>query len=216
MNPDGKKSKLEVGVDVPWVTSWSEEREQGVGVCPTVGDRLAILQDDRAGYGKPQYSMNHFVRQRASVGRMLCPMCGQPTAEGDRWTQVASRTTARRLRAVRRFPLPAQIPDHQIIIDAGAIAPLHLACVHRSLEHCPHLRSNPKVEVMAFPARWVAFPLYVEGVPDPGPRLVLANPGPAPRPIPIISFLQLCGVTDEIDAKRRGRLARGPRTQSPF
>ena len=42
------KSRLKVGVDVPWVTSWTDEPILGVAPCPTVGGRLAIGQTQRA------------------------------------------------------------------------------------------------------------------------------------------------------------------------
>ena len=77
-----QESRLKVGVDVPWVTSWSDEESLGVRPCPSIGGRLAICQAERPGVGRPQYSMNHLRRQRETVGRMLCPMCGQPTAAG--------------------------------------------------------------------------------------------------------------------------------------
>ncbi len=64
-----KPSSLKVGVDVPWVTSWTGEPSLGVGPCPSVGGALAILQAERPGQGKPLYSQNHAVRQRLSVQR---------------------------------------------------------------------------------------------------------------------------------------------------
>ena len=76
-------STLVVGSDVPWVTSWSGEQIVGAAPCQTVGGRLALMQASDPGSGKPQYSKNHLVRQRLTVVRMLCPMCGEPTAEGD-------------------------------------------------------------------------------------------------------------------------------------
>ena len=75
-----KPSALKVGVDVPWVTSWSVEEVIGVRPCPTVDSRPALVQTSNAGFGKPQYSQNHLVRQRLTVRNMLCPMCGKPTS----------------------------------------------------------------------------------------------------------------------------------------
>jgi hypothetical protein len=34
------KSRLKVGVDVPWVTSWTDEPILGVAPCATVGGQL--------------------------------------------------------------------------------------------------------------------------------------------------------------------------------
>jgi hypothetical protein len=200
-------SRLIVGVDVPWVTSWSQEEGLGVRPCPTVGGRLAICQAERPGEGKPQYSMNHFRRQRETVGRMLCPMCGQPTAAGDRWTQIAKRVPAGLLRAKGLGrAMPPVVPDAQILIDAGSIAPLHEACVKRSLEHCPHLKAHPGVEVMPWPAQWTVTPLLVEATPLAPPLAVLAAPRLSVAPTAVISFLQIFGLTPEHDPRWRRRL----------
>ncbi len=204
------KSRLKVGVDVPWVTSWTDEPILGVAPCATVGGRLAIGQAERAGCGRPEYSKNHLRRQRASVAGMLCPMCGAPTPEGDRFTQVARATPAGVLRARGlAAALPPDVDDARIVINAGAVAPLHRACVDRSLTHCPHLRSLPDIEVRPFPARWTVAPLEVEAVADAAPQLFLARPTMTPRMVSVVSFLQLCGVTEEQDPKWR-RLLRPP------
>lgn len=201
-----QESRLKVGVDVPWVTSWSEEESLGVRPCPTVGGRFAVCQAERPGLGKPQYSMNHFRRQRETIGRMLCPMCGQATAHGDRWTQIAKRVPAGVLRAKGLDTiLPAAVPDDRIMIDAGSIAPLHDACVKRSLEHCPHLKSHPGVEVMAWPERWMVAPLLIQTVP-PRSLAVMAAPGPTPSPRVAVSFLQVFGLTEERDPRWRRRM----------
>ena len=192
-----KPSSLKVGVDVPWVTSWTGEPSLGVGPCPSVGGALAILQADSPGQGKPLYSQNHAVRQRLSVRDMLCPMCGRPTGAEDRWTQVAHPVAAGRLRATGRGDrLPADLTDDSILVDAGAIAPLHRACVDRSLRYCPHLKADPHIDVRRFPDRWIVLPLMARA--EAAPRLFLARPTPA-RTAAVIGFLQLCGLTDERD-----------------
>ena len=201
------KSRLKVGVDVPWVTSWTEEPILGVAPCATVGGRLAIGQAEHAGWGRPEYSKNHLRRQRASVAGMLCPMCGEATRPGDRFTQVAKAMPAGVLRARGlAAAVPADVADAQILVNAGAIAPLHRTCVDRSLAHCPHLRSLPDIEVRPFPERWVATPLEVEGVVAAPAQLFLARPAPATRSVRVISFLQLCGVTEDRDPRWRRRL----------
>ena len=202
-----QESRLKVGVDVPWVTSWSNEESLGVRPCPTIGGRLAVCQAERPGLGRPQYSMNHFRRQRETVGKMLCPMCGQPTQAGDRWTQIAKRTPAGLLRAKGLgAALPAAIPDERILIDAGSIAPLHDACVKRSLEHCPHLRSHPGVEVMAWPEHWTVAPLLVQITAPAASLAVLAAPRAAPPPSAAVTFLQIFGLTQALDKRWRRRL----------
>lgn len=189
------RSRLKVGVDVPWVTSWSEEPLAGVRPCPSVAGRLAISQGERPGYGRPEYSRNHMVRQRWSVGRMLCPMCGEATVDGDRWSQTARQVSAGALRAKGFGPLlPGDLADDRPVLDAGAISPLHRACAERSMLHCPHLQAHGHAEPIAFPKRWMVLPLMVEARPKPAHALLAA--GPAPRPTPVVGFLQLCGLPD--------------------
>jgi hypothetical protein len=190
-----KQSSLTVGVDVPWVTSWTAEPIVGVRRCASVGGRPALAQNERAGFGRPEYSKNHLLRQRLSVGRMLCPMCGAPTPPDDRWTQVARLVAAGRLRRQGKGDgLGTEIEDARILLNAGSIAPLHRACVDRSLAHCPHLKADPNVEVMRFPARWTVTPL-----------LIPAEADGASAPVPVIAFLQLCGITDRLDRDWRVR-----------
>ncbi|RZJ93935.1 MAG: hypothetical protein EON88_13550 [Brevundimonas sp.] len=190
-----KKSQLNVGVDVPWVTSWTAETITGVARCASIGGRLALCQDEAAGYGRPEYSKNHLLRQRLSIRRMLCPMCGQPTHQGDRWTQVARRTSAGSLRrGARRVELPNEIQDGRVVVDAGSIAPLHKACSDLSLQHCPHLKADPNVDVQRFPERWLVTPLLIAATADDGGET------------PVVAFLQLMGVTERIDKdwRRKG------------
>jgi len=197
------QSRLKVGIDVPWVTSWSEEEILGVRPCPTVNGRLAICQAEHAGYGKPQYSKNHLRRQRASVLQMLCPMCGLATAEDDRWTQIARPVAAGVLRARGlSAALPKDLADERIVIDAGAISPSHLACVERSLQHCPHLKADPNVQVLRFPERWTTLTLEVRATAQ-APTHVLAMPQRAPAVISVASFIQLCGITEQLDPNWR-------------
>lgn len=195
-----KPSALKVGVDVPWVTSWTEEPVLGVRPCSTVGGRPALVQASAAGLGKPIYSQNHLVRQRQTILRLLCPMCGEPTTADDRWTQVAQRTSAGRLRRDGKVrQLSKDIEDRAVVIDAGSIAPLHKACVDRSLRYCPHLKADPNVNVMPFPARWTVLPLFIEAAP-------IAEAGVAAgAAIAVITFLQLIGLTDRIDKDWRFR-----------
>jgi hypothetical protein len=184
------RSPLEPGVDVPWLTSWSAETVSGVGPCETVGGRLALRQAERPGFGKPQYSMNHLRRQRLTVGGMLCPMCGRPTTEGDRWTQTARRTTAGSLREKGLDQaLPPTVRDRQTLVDAGSIAPLHRDCVRISLRRCPFLRSHDEIDVQPFPRRWTVWPLYIEA------RAVGAHLLSASQPaVAVVTFLQLIGL----------------------
>lgn len=197
------KSRLAVGVDVPWVTSWSQEPIIGVRPCSTVQGRPALVQVSNAGYGRPEYSRNHLVRQRQTVIRMLCPMCGEPTSVGDRWTQVAKFVSAGLLRrSGKAGDLPREIEDRRVLLDAGSIAPLHRACVDRSLAHCPHLKADPNVNVLPFPAKWTLLPLLIEATP-------IAEAGATPlglgAAVAVITFLQLVGITTRVDRDWRFR-----------
>ncbi|MDB5447250.1 MAG: hypothetical protein JWQ97_2567 [Phenylobacterium sp.] len=199
-------SRLMVGVDVPWVTSWSDEPLLGVRPCSSIAGGLAVCQAERAGHGRPQYSRNHLVRQRRSVAQMLCPMCGEPTPQEDRWSQTARRTSAGALRARGLGALiPPELKDAAVMIDAGAISPLHRACAERSLAQCPHLSAMPEAEIRPFPKAWLVAPLMVEARPEGAAPL----PGVGlPAALPVVSFLQLFGVTGELDKRWRRHLRR--------
>lgn len=200
-----RQSSLAVGVDVPWVTSWTSESIEGVRPCLSVGGQLALVQTEQAGFGKPEYSKNHLLRQRLTMTRMLCPMCGQPTAPDDRVTQVARRVAAGKLRASGRAELPAAIADEQILVDAGAIAPLHRRCSDLSLAHCPHLRADPDIDVQPFPARWGLIPLMIEAAAPLPTGFALLAVAAVAAPVAVVTFLQLCGVTDQVDKAWRTR-----------
>lgn len=190
---------LKVGVDVPWVTSWSEERQGGVGPCPTVDGAMAALQVWKPGAGRPLYSRNHLRRQRDSVRALLCPMCGEPTQEGDRWSQTGQFRAAGVLRARGFGPmLPADLDDDRVVLDCGAIAPLHFRCAHAALLRCPHLGAMPDKDLKAFPPSWVVAPLYVEA------RQQVTN-----KAIRAVSFLQLVGITVTRDPDWRRGLPQG-------
>jgi hypothetical protein len=196
-------SKLKVGVDVPWVTSWSAEEPLGVRPCPTVHGRLAICQAERPGQGRPQYSLNHMQRQRASVMRMLCPMCGGESADGDRWSLTGKMEAAGLLRLRgHASALPLDVADDLLVLNCGAISPGHLTCMERSAEQCPHLSSMPGLRLRRFPDRWTISPLLVETTAS-SPQLFLARPAPAPKAV--IGFIQLCGITLDTDPNWRER-----------
>lgn len=189
-------SRLAVGIDVPWVTSWSEEIQGGVGPCPTVDGAIAALQRWKPGAGKPLYARNHLRRQRDSVRAMLCPMCGQATETDDRWSQTGRFQSAGRLRA-QGFgkALPVEMEDDLVVFNAGAIAPLHMACARASLQRCPHLGTMTDRGLKAFPPAWIVVPLYVEA------RQPVTN-----RALRAVSFLQLLGLTQEHDPDWRSRI----------
>lgn len=165
----------------------------GAAPCPTVDGELALGQVERPGYGLPLYSKNHVRRQRASMRDMLCPMCGEPTVVGDRWTLLATRRTAGQLRATRfRASVPEDCKDEQAVLDAGTIAPLHRACADRSLSLCPHLKSNPATELMAFPATSRISPLTILAPPQ--VEHFRRNPFGQSASVLAVGLLHLCGI----------------------
>ena len=191
------ESRLKVGVDVPWVTSWTAEPMLGVGPCPTVAGAPAVHQAQNPGVGRPNYSQNHMNRQRESVWRMLCPMCGEPTPSDDRWSQTGRWTDALALRRAglgHLLPGVAELPDGARVFDGGAIAPCHLACAKRALSHCPHLGAAADQRLKRFPDRWLIAPLNVPATP---------NTPAAGRNVPIAAFLQLYGLNRSAMARVR-------------
>lgn len=178
-------SRLRVGHDVPWVTAWSLEAMAMPSPCPSVDGLLALQQIEKPGKGRPLYSKNHYFRQRRSVREMLCPMCGEATAAGDRWSQTGQWITARDLRGHGMGAwLPIGLPDGQRMLGMGAVAPLHRACAERALTHCPHLGGMTDKTLKPFPATWVTAPILVR------PKMPMMGAKPA------ISFLWLAGIAD--------------------
>jgi hypothetical protein len=174
-------SRLRIGLDVPWVTAWSEEPVAGAAPCPSVDGALAVRQLERPGEGRPLYSKNHLFRQRRSVREMLCPMCGAPTHDGDRWTQTGRWTTAGEFRAHGLGGwLPAGFADDKRLLGLGAVAPLHRACAERALAHCPHLGAMADRELKPFPPAWIVAPM-------------VAQPPAGRAAPPAVTFLWLIG-----------------------
>lgn len=107
-------------------------------------------------------------------------------------TQLARRTTAGRLRqSGRGSGIAPDIGDDAVLIDAGAIPPLHRRCSELSLQHCPHLRAAP-VEVMTLPDQWLVLPHPIEAQAPLSPGYALLAAPPV-RSVAVVTFLQLCG-----------------------
>ena len=71
--------------------------------------------------------------------------------------------------------------------------------------HCPHLRAEPAIDVQPFPARWGLIPLMIEAVAPLPAGFALMAAAAVAAPVAVITFLQLCGVTDQIDKAWRTR-----------
>ena len=191
-------SRLKVGVDVPWVTSWTEETMLGAAPCMTVPGMMAAAQAHRPGFGRPVYSQNHFIRQRMSVRRMQCPMCGEPTAEGDRWTLTARRLSAGALRGKgMAAPSPRDLADNQIVIDAGSVAPRSTMPALSSPWSNARISAPSRTSICGHsPPDGSSRPC---SPPVPAAPVVMIS---ATRPPQLVCFLQLCGVTDEVEQAR--------------
>jgi hypothetical protein len=116
---------------VPWNASWTGEDSYEVRNCRWVGGKLALWMPHRPGDGRPLYAKPHMVRQRQSVARMLCTVCGLPTDPRDRWW----------------FGLGEKIDGWAF---ATTEAPVHYDCVRTALRACPHLRA-----IGEQPRRWL-------------------------------------------------------------
>lgn len=108
---------------VPWNASWTGEAFYEVRPCRWAEGKPAMWQPHNPGIGRPVFAKPHFVRQRRSVAKMLCTVCGNPTSSRDRWW----------------FGHGEFIERHFMTTEA----PVHLECAKLSLKLCPHLRNHP-------------------------------------------------------------------------
>lgn len=117
---------------VPWNAMWSGEQRYEIRPCRWAGGRLALWQPHNPGAGRPIFAKPHNVRQRQSVARFLCTVCGSPTPKGDRWWF-----------------------GHGQFIEGMFMtqeAPVHRACAELALAKCPHLKGR-EADLAPFPAK---------------------------------------------------------------
>lgn len=107
---------------VPWNASWSGEMRYEVRPCRWVGGRLALWQPHASGEGRPIFAKPHQVRQRMSIARGLCTVCGEQTPEEDRWWFGHGHFQEGWFMTVE--------------------APVHRVCAELALSLCPHLRGK--------------------------------------------------------------------------
>lgn len=116
---------------VPWNASWSDEAEYELRPCRWADGRIAVWSPHRPGSGRPIFAKPHFVRQRQSIARYLCTVCGEHTPTNDRWWFA-----------------------HGEFIEGGWFttqeAPVHHKCALLSMDVCPHLRRT-NAELSRFP-----------------------------------------------------------------
>jgi hypothetical protein len=114
---------------VPWNAGWTGEHHHEIRPCRWAEGKPAMWQPHRPGDGRPVFAKPHFVRQRQSVSRMLCTVCGEHTPPADRWW--------------------FQHGERRDGLFMTTEAPVHHECALVSLELCPHLRSTPAKQALS-------------------------------------------------------------------
>lgn len=131
-------------MEVPWNASWSSEDRYEIRPCRWINGQLAIWSPHSPGVGRPIFAKPHMVRQRMSVAKMLCTVCGKQTPRDDRWW----------------FGL-GQFRERWFMTTE---APVHRACADRALILCPHLkRINGAGSLSRMPAGYSILQAIVGG-----------------------------------------------------
>jgi hypothetical protein len=131
-------------ITIPWNASWTGEAEYEIRNCRWVSGKQAIWQRHAPGVGQPIFAKPHMVRQRRSIAEMRCTVCGERTAEDDRWWFRLGRI------------------DEQSRTYMTTEAPVHLACAKHAQKVCPHLRSLG-VDPEPMPTGWSVMAALVGG-----------------------------------------------------
>jgi hypothetical protein len=127
---------------VPWNASWSSEDRYEIRPCRWAGGRNAVWQPHTPGDGRPIFAKPHNVRQRQSVSRFLCTVCGKETPANDRWWFSLGRIT-----------------DGYFMTTE---APVHRCCADLALKVCPHLRGRSD-DLSRFPSGYSVMQTIVGG-----------------------------------------------------
>jgi hypothetical protein len=161
---------------VPYITAWSSEREQDSPLVDRRGrlsyaDEHPLDRDDfgilwrrvgiSPGLGKPEFGVVHSLRQRRSMLRLLCQVCGGPadeTRDGVLWLMGRAE--------YERDPWPAPIESPH--------PPVCLNCAGQAIRLCPHLRGHyVAVRAVRFRLSGIHGARYVPTVM--GPRVIDAE-----------------------------------------
>jgi hypothetical protein len=105
---------------VPWNASWTGEDSYEIRPCRWAGGELALWQAHAPGQGTAVFAKPHLVRQRRSVARFICTVCGEHAPPNDRWW----------------YGLGYFAEGYFMTTEA----PIHQACANRALVLCPHLK----------------------------------------------------------------------------
>ncbi|WNI14692.1 hypothetical protein [Actinacidiphila sp. ITFR-21] len=155
---------------VPYITAWSSEETLRTtltahrnrlgyeGEHPLDRDKFGILWRRigiSPGVGTPEYGAVHSLRQRRTMLRTLCQVCGGPadqTRDGVLWLMGRAE--------YERAPWPAPIESPH--------PPVCLNCAVQAIRLCPHLRDHYiAVRVRRFHLSGVYGALYVPTLPEP-------------------------------------------------
>lgn len=129
---------------VPWNAAWSGEARYEIRPCRWAQGALAIWAPHAPGTGRPIFAKPHMVRQRMSIVRFICTVCGKPTQAGDRWW--------------------FQLGTFQEGWFMTTEAPVHRVCAEQALELCPHLRRlGCAADLAPFPPRHTVLSSIVGG-----------------------------------------------------
>jgi hypothetical protein len=121
---------------------WTGELRYEVRPCRWADGRLALWQPHRPGAGRPLFKKPHNVRQRQSVARFLCTVCGEHTVPSDRWW----------------FKL-GQFNEGWFMTTE---APVHRTCAELALTLCPHLKDRG-ADLERFPSDYSVLQAIVGG-----------------------------------------------------
>lgn len=130
---------------VPWNASWSSEQTSyDIRPCRWVQGRLAIWQPTSPFVGRPIFARPHFIRQRMSITKMICTVCGQPAPEGDRWW----------------FAMGEYVDKWWATTEA----PVHKKCGELAMQLCPHIRRGQHAENFSpMPRGWAVLAVTLGG-----------------------------------------------------
>ena len=112
--------------EIPWSVSWSGE--QAFRLVPSADHPglLELDQKEAPGVGEPLFAQIHVTRHHRGMVRLLCHVCGEPTAPHDRYI----------------FPTASGglVTMHDGTQQYGCnVPPMHQACTLRANQTCPHL-----------------------------------------------------------------------------
>lgn len=133
---------LEIGKDVPWNASWSGEAGHEIRPCRYAEGALAVWQPFKPGEGRPIFAAPHMVRQRKCIAELRCTVCGEKTAEDDRWW----------------FPFGGWRDGWWVSTES----PVHKACADLAAHACPMIRKGGHTPIR-LPHGWQILAAVVGG-----------------------------------------------------